>query len=79
MPTSWCVVYSASTYTVHGMCGVLQLQQLMTDKKKGLPEAHRGGIIEEMARLKKELLENGVKPVGLKLITNDPELKDLLS
>ena len=61
------------------MCGALQLQQLMKDKKKGLPEAHRGGIMEEMARLKKELLEDGVKPVGLKLITNDPELQDLLS
>ena len=35
--------------------------------------------MEEMAKLKKELLDDGVKPVGLKLVTNDPELKALLA
>ena len=52
--TSLVVALAASSCAY--MCGALQLQQLMKNKKKGVPEAHRGGIMEEMARLKKELL-----------------------
>ena len=35
--------------------------------------------MEEMARLMKELLEDGGKPINLKLITDGPELQDVLS
>ena len=46
---------------------------------RALQHAHREGILAETAALEAELLADNVKPIGIKLYTEDPELKQLLS
>ena len=60
------------------MC--MQLKHKMDNPQAvtSVQSAHRGFVLQEMAKLKEELLADNIKPVGIKLFTNDPELKELL-
>ena len=42
-------------------------------------EAQTAGISDHIAELRKELLADNVKPVGIRLYTADPDLVELLS
>ena len=59
----------------------LQLKQKMQNSEppRAVQHAHREGILAEMTALKEELLADNVEPIGIKLYTDDPELKELLS
>ena len=52
---------------------------MLNPQAPGVQAAHRPAVLEEMAGLKKELLADNIKPVGIQLSTDDPELKRLLS
>lgn len=59
---------------------ILQLKHKMLNpiRPQGVQDSHRASILAEMATLKEELVADNVKPIGVKLFTNDPDLKELL-
>ena len=79
---SYSVLRCVCLHKVHAnecKCASQLKHKMLNPQAPGVQAARRPAILEEMAGLKKELLADNIKPVGIQLSTDDPELKRLLS